>query len=201
MFELISASLVLFERFSALNNYLDYRVVWVTLRVGSWTLSIWMIYALLQAILRNFPGIFRISRRVLNVVWPVSIGAALVSGVPEYVASGAESASGAVERLVIIGVVCERVIATVELLVLLLMLLFILWFPVRMPRNLALFSIGFVVYFSTETFLLLLHSFYSHESFALVDNGVTFMSCICLVYWVIFLNKQGETAPVTIGHS
>ncbi len=201
VFELISASLVLVERFSALSNYLDYRVVWITLRLGSWILSIWMIYALLQVMLHNFPGILRVSQRVLNVVWPLSIGVALVSGIPEYAASGAGAVTQVMERLVIIALVCERVIATVVLLVLLLMLLFILWFPVRMPRNLALFSVGFVVYFSAETTLLLLRSFYSHESFELLANGLTFMSCICLVYWITFLNKQGETAPVTLGHS
>ncbi len=200
-FELVSAALVLFERYSALDNYLDYRLVWVTLRLGSWILSIWMIYALLQAILRNLPGILKISRRVLSVVWPLSVGAALISAVPEYVASGAGSTTATLDRLVAIAFVCERVIASMVSLVLLLMLLFILWFPVRMPRNLALFSIGFVVYFSAETFLFLLRSFYSHESLALVGNGVTFILCICLVYWITFLNKQGEIAPVTLGHS
>ncbi len=201
LFELVSIVLVLFSRFLGLNNHLDYRVVWFTLRLGSWILWIWMIYALLQAILRRFPGILRISQRALNVVLPLSIGAALISAFPEYVASGAGNAIAALDDLVIIGLVCERVIATVVLLVLLLMLLFILWFPVRMPRNLAVFSIGFVVYFSAKTALLLLRSFYSHESLGLVNNGVTFILCICLVCWITFLNKQGEIAPVTIGHS
>ncbi len=48
---------------------------------------------------------------------------------------------------------------------------------------------------------LLLRSFYSHESLPLVNNGVTFILCICLACWITFLNKQGETVPVTIGHS
>lgn len=201
LFELVSISLVLFSRSFNLNKYLDYRVVWLTLRFGSWILWIWMIYALLQAILRRFPGILRISQRALNVILPLSICAALISAFPEYVASGAGNATGALDHLVIIGLVCERVIATVVLLVLLLMLLFILWFPVRMPRNLAVFSIGFIVYFAAKTALLLLRSFYSHESLALVNNGVTSILCICLACWITFLNKQGETAPVTIGHS
>lgn len=201
LFELISICFVLIERFSNLGKHLDYRVVWLTFLSGSWILSIWMIYALLQAILRRFPGILRISQRALNVILPLSIGAALISAFPEYAASGAGFEAETLKRLVIIGLLCERVIATVALLVLLLMLLFILWFPVRMPRNLAVFSIGFVLYFSAKTALLLLRSFYSHENLALVNNGVTFILCICLVCWITFLNKPGEITPVTIGHS
>jgi len=201
LFELIFSSLVLFERFSHLGYYLDYRVVWLTSRLTSWTLTIWMIYALLQAIFRKFPGILKISQRVLNVILPLAVGAALISAAPEYVASGAGNATGALNRLVSVAIVCERVIATVALLVLLLMLIFILWFPVRMPRNLAIFSIGFIVYFSAKTFLLLFRNFYSHESLATVGNAVTFILCICLAYWITFLNKEGELAPVTLGHS
>ena len=201
VFELAFASLVLFERFSYFGKHLDYRIVWLTSRVGSWSLTIWMIYALLQAILRKFPGILRISERALNIILPLSVAAALISAAPEYVASGAGNATVALNRLVNIAIVCDRVIATVALLVLILMLLFILWFPVRMPRNLAIFSIGFVVYFSAKTALLLIRSFYSHESLAAIGNAVTFILCICLAAWIIFLNKQGEAAPVTLGHS
>ena len=199
LLELISVVLALFGRFLGLDKYLDYRMVWLTMRVGSWILSIWMIYALLQAILRRFPGILRISQRALNVILPLSIGAALISAFPEYTASGAGNAAATLDRVVSVAIVCERVIATVALLILLFMLLFILWFPVRMPRNLAVFSIGFIVYFSAKTLLLLLRSFYSHESLPLVGNAVTFVLCICLAYWITFLNAQGET--VMLGNS
>ena len=62
-------------------------------------------------------------------------------------------------RVVDIVVVLERVISTVALLVLVFILAFILWFPVQMPRNLAVFSVGFIVYFAAITGLLLAQSF------------------------------------------
>ncbi len=201
IFEIVSTSFTIIEKFSSLNNIVDYRVMWLVMRLASWTISIWMVYALLYAILANLPGILKFSRRVLNSVLPISLGAALLSAAPEYSASGTSKVSIPIDFLVGIGFVLERVVSTIALFTLLLVLFFILWFPVKMPRNLANFSNGFILYFSAKTTFLLVRSFWSHESFALVDNGVTFILCICLGYWIIFLNKQGEEVPVTLGHS
>ncbi len=201
LFQVLSDSFTIVERFSSLDSVLDYRITWLALRIVSWCLSIWMVYGLLQAILETLPGILRISRRVLNVVWPVSIAVASLSAVSEYLASGAAKVHEPIDFALTMALIVERTVSTVALLSLLLMLLFILWFPVRMPRNLALFSMGFIVYFTAEASLLLVRRFWSHESSALVNLGVSFIMCLCLIYWIGFLNEQGEVAPVMIGHS
>ena len=201
LFQVLTTSVTFLERFTSLNQVVDYRITWLVMRVGLWTLSIWMVYALLQAILEKLPGILRASQRALNIALPLAIGIAVISAGPEYVASGAAKSSSAIDFLVSIAMVLERTISTVALLTLLLMLFFILWFPVKMPRNLALFSLGFIVYFSVKTSLLLLRSFWSHESFAIVDNGVTLILCLCLLYWITFLNTDGEATPMVLGHS
>jgi hypothetical protein len=105
-----------------------------------------------------------------------------------------------IERAVAVGLVLDRVIATIALIVLLAMLLFVLWFPVKMPRNLALFSIGYVIYFAAETGLVLMGTM-SH--FSLVNVASTFMSFTvvgCLLYWTIFIRKSGEKVPIRVGH-
>jgi hypothetical protein len=160
-----------------------------------------MVYALLRAILTGLPGILRLSKKILSYAFPLSFVVALLTAVPEYTASGAANVADRLDYVVIVALILERLISTIALLTLLLMLAFVLWFPVRMPRNLALFSIGFVVYFSAKTFFLMFHNFWSHEMLSIVDNGVTFILCICLAYWITFLNRQGEVSPITLGHS
>jgi hypothetical protein len=160
-----------------------------------------MVYALLQAILENLPGILKASKRTLNIVFPLAIGIAAITAAPEYVASGASKIVAPLDFLVNLALILERAVATVALLTILLMLVFILWFPVRMPRNLAVFSIGFIVYFSAQTSLLLLRSYWAHENFAMVDSGVNVILCSCLIYWISFLNRAGEERPVVLGHS
>lgn len=172
----------------------DYRVLWIISRVVAWTLSLWMVYALLHAILENLPGLRAFSRKLLTITLAFSIALGVVTGIPEYSAGGIANAVGIV-------FVLDRVIATTALLVLLSMLGFILWFPVEIPRNLARFSVGFVVYFAAKTVLLLTRSFWSHDSLRLVTNLIMFVLAGCYLYWTLALNGEGEAAPVRMGHS
>ncbi len=201
IFEAFSASFIIVERFSTLDRHVDYRALWLLLRLIYWILSVSMVYALLQALLQSLPGILRLSRRVLNVALALAGVVALLSAEPEYIASGVSKTAVGIDHLVGIALILERLLSTVAVLTLLLMLIFVLWFPVRMPRNLAVFSIGFCVYFTSKTMFLLLHSFWSHNALPVVNIGVTFILSICLVYWIVFLNRAGEIAPVVMGHS
>jgi hypothetical protein len=171
------------------------------MRLGSWSLTIWIVYALLRDILKNLPGILRFSRRFLNVVFLLALVLALVTAVPEYKASVASKHLAPIDYAVMVALIFERLVTTIALLVLLIMLIFILWFPVTMPRNLAVFSIGLSVYFTAKSSLILFHDFFPPKNNVFMDNGMTLIFCICLVYWIILLNRKGERAPVTVGHS
>lgn len=199
LFEILSESFVFLERFTVLNNLMDYRITWLIVHLGSWTLSFGIVYALLRDILANLPGILRFARRILNVALPVSALIALVSARVEYSASVAPSLTSNLDYVVSVALVLERLVATIAVLVLLVMLAFILWFPVKMPRNLAVFSIGFSVYFSVKATLILIHDFWAQNKYPLMDEGMALILCICLAYWITFLNKAGEQAPVIVG--
>ncbi len=201
IFQVVSESFVMVERFTKLGRLIDYRFVWLGIQLFSWVISIWMVYALLHDILRRLPGILRFSRKVLNVSLALALVIALLSAGPEFVASGVSEDRTPIVYVLKVAFVLERLVTTIALLILLLTLAFILWFPVAMPRNLAVFSIGFGVYFTAKSTLLLLESFWLPKYQRLLGDGVTLILCICLAYWIIFLNKSGETAPVTLGHS
>ncbi len=201
IFQVLAQSLALIERFSQLNSIVDYRWTWLVLRLIFWVLSVWIVYALLRAILARLPGILRFSRHLLNGMLALSVVIALITAGPEYVALRVTNESSSIAYMVSVGIILERLVSTVALLTLLLTLVFILWFPVTMPRNLALFSVLLSVYFTAKTVLLLLDSFWLHGHIPLVNNGVTFVLSACLVCWILFLNKKGEVVPVTLGHS
>jgi hypothetical protein len=110
-----------------------------------------------------------------------------------------------IDRAVAVTLVLDRMIATVALLVLVAMLLFILWFPVQMPRNLALFSVGFVVYFAAKTVFLIFRNYLAHDMTDrmtdLISNATSLVLIGCFVYWLAFINPGGEFSTVRIGHS
>ena len=178
----------------------DYRVLWLATEVPAWITTLWMVYALLGAVLATLPGILRFSRRILNATFGSTIAITLLTAKPEFAAAHLSSATSLLEASVRAGFVLDRVISTLALIILLAILGFVLWFPVQMPRNLVLFSFGFISFFGIRTALLLAHDFLgarSSESLSVVDSSIL---SACFLYWVTTLTREGEKIPLRIGH-
>jgi hypothetical protein len=202
----------LVEFFSSIEPNLlpDYRITWLTGRVVIWILTLWTVYALLGAVLAELPGILGLSRKVLNLTFLAAGAVGILTVRPEYSLSGAAAYTDPVARAVAVGFVLDRVVCSVALLALLLILGFLLWFPVQISKNLIVFTTGFIVYFAAKGSLLIMHSVWSHESLSsdtadqalrrLVSNLIMFVSSACFAYWAIFITRQGETVPIRIGH-
>lgn len=199
LFDLLSSVIFFIEK--SVHPHPDYRIVWMALRTVTWVLSLWMVYALLDAMLANLPGILRLSRKLLSFVFVSAPILALLTARPEYSASSLSGALDPIDRALGAALVMERVIFMAALLILLAMLAFILWFPVQMPRNLALFSIGFVVFFATHTGLPLAHTYWPKLDIRTFTSIEALLLAACYAYWLLFLNKAGELKPVRIGHS
>jgi hypothetical protein len=200
LYELLASSVFLYE-ILAHDARLDYRLTWIAMRVTAWVLSLWMVYALLTAVLEKLPGILRFSRKLLNWAFPIAIVIALLTISPEYSASGLSDSVQPIARAVGVAFILERVIATVCVLVLLGILGFILWFPVQMPRNLAVFSLGYVIYFGSETALLLIRSIWPQQNLnGAISVATSFVLSACFIAWLLLINKKGEAVPVRIGH-
>jgi hypothetical protein len=205
-FQILDSLVSLAEYVYRDRHLVDYRVSWMSFRVVAWVLSLWIVYSLLNAILQSFPGILRFSRMLLNAIFSLALLAAVLTIRPEFSAAGAEKFTAPIDRMVITWYVLDRAISMAAILVLLVILAFILWFPVQMPRNLAVFSVGLVVYFGSKTALWLLRTYMSQErvpgqSVTLVTNTINFVLSACFAYWILFLTPQGQTRKVRLGHS
>ena len=187
---------------AALASHPDvYRVVWIGLRVVAWVLSLWTVYALLDAVLAKYPGVLRFSKVLLNSSLSIALLIALGTARAEYDASSLASFPKPIDRAIGVTLVLERAISMAAVLVLIVILGFILWFPVQMPKNLAVFSVGFVVYFSLITALLLVQNLWSHGISQTISDLITLAPSGCYIYWLTFLSTQGESEPVRMGHS
>jgi hypothetical protein len=181
--------------------HLDYRLLWMPLQAISWVLSLWMVYALLSEILKSLPGILRFSRLVLNIIFALAILLALFTVVPEYSAAGGAKFADPIDRLLIAVFVLNRAVAMAALLVFACILAFILWFPVEMRRNLAVFSVGLVIYFATKVALLLARSYLSHENTRVLSTTMAFVVAACFAYWIVAITPHGQAVQVRWGHS
>jgi hypothetical protein len=160
---------------------------------------------LLQAILAGLPGIRNFSRKLMTITFLSVVVISLltirldiaVSGSTGYLSRTVDK----VGKLVRIAFDLDRVISTVALLVLLVIVGFVLWFPVQMPRNLAVFSIGFVTYYAAYTGLLLTRGLWSRSSMELVSNVTLSIIVACYAYWTFFITPEGEKVTVRMGHA
>jgi hypothetical protein len=207
-FQLLSSTeyLILSRWFA---NEFDYRVVWIASTFAGWLFSLSLVYSLAKAVLAGLPGVFRFSRILLNSVFPLAIIGALLTVRGEYFITGAWRYADPMDRLVTVGSVVDRAISMASLLVLVAILAFILWFPVRMPRNLAIISVGLVVYFGSKTGLALLRSYAvagtisksAQDLREWLSIGVSVVVVCCFLYWIIFIDPKGQTSQVRLGHS
>lgn len=202
IFDLVSSGVAFVELSLVPNAHFDYGITFIGMRVIAWILALWMVYALLEAVLANFRGILKFSRKLLNATFILAVVVALSTAKPEYSLGGLTASSAdPIARAVGLTFIVERVICSAALLALLAILGFILWFPVRLPRNLVVFSIGFVAYFAINTGLLLIQSFVSHEISQSIGNALAILLSVCFAYMALSITAEGEVKSVSVGHS
>lgn len=197
--EVLASSFVIVQTLAGGFSFVDYRVSWMVMRLVIWVFYLWMVYALMGAILSKLPGILRFARRVLNFTFFVAIVAALLTAMPEYKLAGSCVGCTGIERAVTVAFVLERVISMVALLAILAILAFIVAFPVKLPRNLVLFTVGYLAYFGVKIGILLARDLWSASSVALSIISMSVMSA-CFLYWLLTLTAAGERSPFTLGN-
>jgi hypothetical protein len=178
----------------------DYRVVWLIERPIDWLLYVWVVYAILQKVMKDHPGIFQASQRMLWGCFAAAVLIALLSARLEL----AVTQSGQVAligTLVKRALVIERACVTTSLLLLATTLTFLLWFPVQVTRNAALLCSGLLAYFGSEIAMLLLLDVWGVGSSKFFSVGLNLVHTACLVLWLLYLNVRGEQRKVRPGHS
>jgi len=211
---LVFALFLAFQIFTSLEFFavkwlqlnVDYRLLWLVSTLVMWVFSLALVYSLSKVVLAELPGIQRLSRKLLNIVFVVAIGLAASTVSGEYTATGGAKLLDRIDRVLVAAYTIDRAIAMSASLVLVVILAFILWFPVKMPRNLAIFSVGFVIYFTAKTAFSLFRTYsapgaYSHTIGQWVSVAINLVLVACFIYWVVFIDPKGQTAQVRIGHS
>lgn len=197
LYVLASSSVIFIQ---ASTHALDYRVTYLVIAVGSWTLTLSMVYALLGAILARLPGILTFSRKLLIVVFAAAAVFAAISAEPEIRVASSLYGSWSLKLAVVLASPIERVVTTVSLVALLAIQGFILWFPVPLPRNLVLFSVGFVFNFVCETALLMVRGLLPPAAAGIVDPVNLFVLSASFAYFALVITSAGESIPVRVGH-
>ena len=140
-FDIVTSATALFVPWNRL--HLDYRVAWLASKPISWTLYIWVVFSVLQRVMFDHKGILSMSRKVFGGCFAVSVLLGLLSARIEFVVTRPDAP-------VAVAFIVDRAFCTVSLLLLCAMLVYLLWFPIAISRNVALLCSGLMVYFATR---------------------------------------------------
>jgi hypothetical protein len=158
-------------------------------------LAIFVVLELYELALAQQPALARFGRRMLGYLFSVAAGFGLVNLLLEF--EGADRKRGA---FLVNFLRAERSVDLVAFIVLILIAGFLLWFPVRARRNVAVWLGGFLLYsFSRWTGLLLTNRYpqFTHELYVVMQAA----SLACLVGWSLLLKRAGEKEIVVTGHT
>jgi len=96
--------------------------------------------------------------------------------------------------------VFERTMDAWMAVFLLLIACFILWFPVRMKRNVALYIGGFVVWSLARSSMLLFINLMPARVLRSSSVAILLVELLCLLVWLVGLRPRGEELTAVTGH-
>lgn len=166
-----------------------YRDVWVAtngLIVCFYALIVLELY---NVVLGDLAGIASTSRRYIKITLGLAILASLLL----------LSFEKAPKNMTGQYFIFERAVVSSLVVFVLLITAFLSYYPVPLNRNVVAYFIGYAVYFLTKAAAVFIRNVgYNWDRqmgtfFLIVYTG-------CLIFWMVALNRRGETRSLTIGH-
>ena len=141
-------------------------------------------------ILSGLPGIASVSRRYIQIALALAILASLLL-------VGLERTPATVLQYFL---ACYRTIISSLLLFVLSSLVFLVYYPVPLNRNVVIYSIGFAIYLLSKVAALFVDVIRFPRWNREINAAFVGASTACLLLWLFTLNRSGETRTVVVGH-
>jgi hypothetical protein len=151
-----------------------------------WCLYVLIVLELFGLVLRDYPGIQTLSRRLLAAALAVSALVALATLIPDL---------GTPERFPILRAtyIGQRVVMSSLVVFFAILTAFLVWYPVPLSRNVVVYCAGYSVYFISATMGLFVRTIQGEAVTRIVSTALHGVAAACAIAWVLLLNAQGET--------
>ena len=169
--------------------YAETYFVGQTVKVG---LAIFVILELYELALAQQPALARLGRRMLGYLFLIVVAFGLINLLLAFDRGDQERGALLVGFLRM-----ERSVDLVTFVVLILVAGFLLWFPVRTRRNVAVWLGGFLLYSFSRWAGLLLNNRFGQRTHEL-NVAMLAVSLGCLIGWSLMLTREGEKEIVVI---
>jgi len=154
-------------------------------------LAIFVVLELHEFVLANHPALARFWRNILAyVLAAAALLAALAVTLDRAIPRGRPPFLHRFNTF-------ERTMDLWMLIFLLLAGLYLIWFPVRLKRNAAIYASGFFIYFLSRSAGLLFRNLKPQWRVP-IDEALLLASVACLIVWLIALTRRGEEVTTVV---
>lgn len=157
-----------------------------------WVLYVLVVLELFTIVLRDYPGIQTLSRRVLAVGLTISAAVALATLLPDL--------GNPAERYPILRImyVSQRVVMSSLVVFFTILTAFLVWYPVPLSRNVVVYCVGYSIYFISATMGLFVRNIAGEAVTRITSTVLLGAGVACLIAWILLLNGQGETKALSL---
>jgi hypothetical protein len=95
----------------------------------------------------------------------------------------------------------DRTVMTSLILFVLMITAFMVWFPIRVSRNTAIYSVGYAAYMVPKAAALFMSNAVGNGPLK-IRGAICMVACtLCLVFWAVALHRTEETSVVSLGRT
>jgi hypothetical protein len=149
-----------------------------------------IVFELYSVLLRDLKGIATVAR------WFTAVALGLSIVLPLLLRTALPRPRYPIEQFFLFEI---SVVSSLVLLILLLTL-FLVYYPIPLHRNALVYAAGWAVYFLSKAALLFLNNAGSSTWIRACSAAASIVSTISIVFWAIFLNREGERRTIVAGH-
>lgn len=171
-----------------------YRNLWRATEPAIWFLYVLVVLELCSLIFKDYRGIQALGRWIVYGSLAFSVLLSIITVLPTWVHSAEEPFS--LQRFLMI----ERGIDFAVVVLLLLLLGFLVLFPVQLSRNVIVHSVLFAIFFTTSSMGILVVNLTSYRLGLSVGTCLMGVTALCFIGWLSLMSRAGEEKIMAIRH-
>jgi hypothetical protein len=172
----------------------SYGLFWLCTEVGTWIIYTGCLRELFALVLGRYPGIRSFGRTVLWVMLGAATLVAAMSMYPDWAVN--HGSANPVQVVLLL----SRAFTSIVFFHLILMMAFLVWFPVVLPRNAILHCLLFTLYFLSKSFAILLRNIGGWQAQPESNLVLQVAGCLSLMVWLLRMSPAGESVTIVVGH-
>ncbi|MBZ5591433.1 MAG: hypothetical protein LAP39_04290 [Acidobacteriia bacterium] len=158
---------------------------------------IWMLYVLVvlelcSLVFKDYRGIHALGRWIVYGSLALSVLLSTVTVLPTWMRS--TEGAFALQRFLMV----ERGIDFAVVLLLLLLLGFLVLFPIQLNRNVIAHSILYAIFFTANTLGILIVNLTGYRLSIAVSTSLQGVSILCMIGWLALISREGEEKIMAI---